>query len=68
MQWEYVEAFTNAGLHREGGLRLQDGLFTGYDEAKRDYDKSSWDYEIGDDGFANVDDTLQNPRCVMAIC
>ena len=40
------------------GLRFEDGLFTGYDEEKRDYDKSSWDYELGDDGFAKVDPTL----------
>ena len=25
---------------------------------------SSWEYEIGPDGFAKVDETLQNPRCV----
>src|SRR5262249_44692294 len=42
----------------------QDGLFAGYDEARRDYNRSTWEYEIGADGFAVVDDTLQNPRCV----
>ena len=46
------------------GFSYSDGLFTGYDEQKRDYDKSTWDYEIGPDGFAVVDDTLQHPRCV----
>ena len=25
---------------------------------------SSWDYEIGEDGFVKADETLQNPRCV----
>lgn len=64
VQWEYVKAFTNAGYVVKEGFTYQDGLFSGYDEAKRDYDKSSWDYEIGDDGFAVVDDTLANPRCV----
>ena len=34
-------------------------MFTGYDEAKRDYDKSSWDYELGSDGYVVADDTLQ---------
>ena len=29
------------------------------------YDKSSWDYEKDDQGFAKVDDTWQNPRCVI---
>ena len=64
VQREYVKAFTNASYVVKEGFTYQDGLFSGYDEAKRDYDKSTWDYEIGADGFAVVDDTLQNPRCV----
>ena len=64
VQWEYVKAFTNASFIVKDGFAYKDGLFTGYDEQKRDYDRSSWDYEIGADGFAVVDDTLQNPRCV----
>ena len=43
------------------GFGYQDGLFTGYDEAKRDYDRSTWDYEIGDDGFVKVDDDAAAP-------
>jgi formate dehydrogenase major subunit len=64
VQWQYVKAFTNAAYLVKDGFAYQDGLFTGYDEAKRDYDKSTWDYQIGEDGFVVVDDTLQNPRCV----
>jgi formate dehydrogenase major subunit len=64
VQWEYTKAFTNAAYLVKDGFAYQDGLFSGYDEAKRDYDKSSWDYQIGEDGFAVVDETLQNPRCV----
>jgi formate dehydrogenase major subunit len=64
VQWDYVKAFTNASYVVKEGFTYQDGLFSGYDEAKRDYDKSTWAYEIGDDGFAVVDDTLQHPRCV----
>src|ERR1700730_2714332 len=64
VQWDYVKAFTNAACLVREGFGYQDGLFTGYDESKRDYDRSSWDYEIGPDGFAVVDETLQNPRCV----
>ncbi len=64
VHWDYVKAFTNATFVVKEGFGYQDGLFTGYDEEKRDYDKSTWDYEIGADGFAVVDDTLQNPRCV----
>jgi formate dehydrogenase major subunit len=42
-----------------------DGLFSGYNEENRAYDKSSWDYEFDDEGFAKVDDTWQHPRCVI---
>ncbi len=64
VQWDYVRAFTNASFLVKDEFGWSDGLFTGYDEGKRDYDKSSWDYQIGDDGFARVDPTLEHPRCV----
>jgi formate dehydrogenase major subunit len=64
VQWEYVKSFTNAPYLVKEGYGFQDGLFTGYDEAKRDYDRSTWSYEMGEDGFVKADDTLQNPRCV----
>ncbi len=64
IQWDYVKAFTNATLVIKDGFAYRDGLFTGYDETKRDYVRTSWEYDIGPDGFAVVDDTLQNPRCV----
>ena len=65
IQHEYVRAYTNASLIVKDGFGFEDGLFTGYDEEKRAYDKSSWDYEKDDQGFAKVDDTWQNPRCVI---
>jgi len=67
VQWDYVKAFTNANFIVKDGFTYQDGLFNGYDEAKRDYNRSSWDYEIGPDGFALVDETMQNPRCVWQL-
>ena len=64
VQWEYVKAFTNATYLVKEGFGYSDGLFTGYDEGKREYDKSSWEYEFGADGYVVADDTLQHPRCV----
>ena len=64
VQWEYVKAFTNAPYIVKEGYGFHEGLFTGYDEAKRDYDRSSWNYETGGDGYVKADDTLQHPRCV----
>ena len=65
IQHEYVRAYTNAGLIVKDGFGFEDGLFTGYNEETRSYDKSSWDYELDDQGYAKVDDTWQNPRCVI---
>jgi formate dehydrogenase major subunit len=41
-----------------------EGIYSGYDADKRKYDKSSWDYEVGADGYAQIDPTLKHPRCV----
>jgi formate dehydrogenase major subunit len=65
IQHEYVRAYTNASLIVKDGFGFEDGLFTGYDEEKRAYDKSSWDYDKDDQGFAKIDDTWQNPHCVI---
>jgi formate dehydrogenase major subunit len=67
VQWDYVKAFTNAPYLVKEGFAYADGLFTGYEEAKRDYDRSTWDYEIGADGYVISDDTLTNPRCVWQL-
>ena len=67
VQWEYVKAFTNAPYLVKDGFSYKDGLFTGYDEAKRDYDRSSWGYQIGPDGYVIADDALENPRCVWSL-
>ena len=64
VQWDYVRNYTNASFLVKDEFGWSDGLFTGYDEEKRDYDKSSWDYKMGEDGFVQTDPTLQDPRCV----
>ena len=64
VQWEYVKNYTNAPYIVKEGFGFRDGLFTGYDEAKRDYDRSSWAYEMGEDGFVKADPALEHPRCV----
>src|SRR5262245_29008500 len=64
VQWQYAKAFTNASFVVKEGFGYKEGLFTGYDESKRHYDQDTWEYEIGPDGYAVVDDTLTHPRCV----
>jgi len=65
IQHEYVRSYTNASLIVKDGFDFQDGLFSGYNEETRTYDKSSWDYELDKDGFAKSDDSWQDPRCVI---
>ena len=43
---------------------FEDGLFSGCDAEARKYDKTSWNYELDENGFAKRDTTLQHPRCV----
>ncbi len=61
---EYVEAYTNASLLVREDFAFEDGLFSGYDAEKRKYDKTTWNYEFDENGFAKRDATLQHPRCV----
>jgi formate dehydrogenase major subunit len=65
LQHEYVRAYTNAGLIVKDGYGFEDGLFTGYKEDTHSYDKTSWDYELDGQGYAQIDDSWQNPRCVI---
>src|SRR5512139_327836 len=67
IQKEYVVAYTNAPFVVQEGYRFEDGIFSGFDEAKHAYDRSTWTYEKGKHGFATVDPTLQNPRCVYQL-
>jgi formate dehydrogenase major subunit len=67
IQHDYVVNYTNASFIVKDEFKFEDGLFSGYNAEKRDYDRSSWDYVVGEDGFATVDPTLQNPRCVYQL-
>jgi formate dehydrogenase major subunit len=45
---EYVRSYTNASFLVKEGFAFHDGLFSGYDPAKRAYDISTWAYEVDD--------------------
>jgi formate dehydrogenase major subunit len=64
---EYVKHYTNASFLIDERFALTDGLFSGYNAEKRSYDKDSWKYQMGEDGYAKVDPTLQDPNCVFQI-
>jgi formate dehydrogenase major subunit len=67
IQKEYVLAYTNASFLVKGAFAFEDGMFSGWDDAAKKYDRASWSYELGEDGFAKVDPTLQDPRCVYQL-
>lgn len=66
-QKDYVVNYTNASFIISEKFGFNDGLFTGYDDATRSYDKSNWMYEFGPDGIPRQDKTLQHPRCVFQL-
>lgn len=61
---EYVKHYANASLLMRDDFVFGDGLFNGYDAEKRQYDKSSWNYQFDENGYTKRDDTLTHPRCV----
>lgn len=65
IQRDYVTSYTDATFIVKEGFAFRDGLYSGYNPEQRSYDKASWDYELGEDGFARTDATLSHPRCVF---
>ena len=61
---EYVKNYTDFSFLVKDEFGFDDGIYTGYDAEKRKYDKSTWDYQYGKDGYVVTDPTLENPRCV----
>jgi len=64
IQHDYVVNYTDLPFIVKEEFSFTDGIYSGYNADKRSYDKSSWDYELGADGYAKVDPTLKHPRCV----
>jgi formate dehydrogenase major subunit len=47
---DYLVNYTNAAFIVKEGFKLpEDGLYSGFDEGSKTYDRSSWTYEYGDD-------------------
>ncbi len=64
---DYVRAHTNASFIVSEAFGFDEGLFSGFDEATSSYDRSSWQYERGPDGYVRRDPTLEHPRCVFQL-
>ena len=64
---EYVRNYTNAAFLVDPRFGLDNGVFSGFNEDKRSYDKASWQYQKDDEGYALMDETLQSPNCVFQL-
>jgi len=78
---EYLVNYTNAAFIVKEGFKLpEDGLYSGFDEASKTYDRSSWNYEAKGGSAKSVegapatlpedvafDKNLENPRCVYQL-
>ncbi len=64
---DYVAQYTNAAFVVNKNFDFHDGLFSGYQAAKRAYDPATWDYELDAQKNPVTDPTLNHPRCVFQL-
>jgi formate dehydrogenase-N alpha subunit len=64
---QYVRDYTDMSYLVKDEFTFTDGIFSGYDPDKRKYDKATWGYQMGEDGFVKTDPSLQDPRCVYQL-
>src|SRR5258708_26899502 len=60
---DYLVHYTNASFLIKEGFKLpDDGLYSGFDEASKTYDRSSWNYQAGGDMSAKVAPSNPTPE------
>ncbi len=64
---DYVVEYTDASMIVNENFAFHDGLFSGYDAAKKKYDKGSWAYEPDGNGDPKRDKELKHERCVYQL-
>jgi formate dehydrogenase major subunit len=67
---DYVVHYTNASFLIDPAFQTPtdlDGVFTGFDQSKRAYDRSSWKYQLDGEGNPKRDLTLKDPHCVFQL-
>jgi formate dehydrogenase-N alpha subunit len=67
IQREYVLHYTNASFVVGEGYDFGDGMFAGFDQGARSYDKSKWRFLLDERGLPVRDMTLEHPRCVFQL-
>jgi len=67
---QYVVNYTNAPFLVNPDFKMPgqlDGLFSGYDEKTRKYDKKTWTFQMDETGVPKKDSTLKDPNCVYQL-
>jgi formate dehydrogenase major subunit len=64
---EYVKNYTDFTFIVREDFTFDEGIYSGYDPQTREYEKHTWDYQMGADGFVKTDPTLEHPRCVFQL-
>lgn len=67
---EYVTFYTDAAALVHSGFKGPadlDGLFSGFDDDKKSYDRTTWAYQTDGQGAPLRDETLRDPNCVFQI-
>jgi len=64
---DYVKNYTNAAFLVNPKFSFKDGIFSGFDAKKREYDRSTWTFQKDSKGMVLRDDTLKSPNCVFQL-
>ena len=67
---EYVLKYTNAPFLVNADFKGPgdlNGLFSGYDEKTRKYDKKTWSFQMDENGLPKKDLSLKDPNCVYQL-
>ncbi len=64
---DYLVNYTNASFLVDPRFGFNDGLFSGYDQAGRKYDKATWVMQKDDAGVVKKDPSLSDPNCVLQL-
>ncbi len=67
---DYVVNYTNASFLVNPDFKgpgQVNGLFSGYDDKTRKYDKKTWSLQMDENGIPKKDPTLKNPNCVFQL-
>ncbi len=64
---DYVVNHTNASYLVNPDYTFESGVFSGFNPETGGYDKTSWWYQMGEDGIQMMDATLQHPQSVFQL-